>query len=74
MGILGYIAGAAYLSLSIIALGKMTGVAWAVGATVTGMIVFFPIWAYFLFDFSNSLIWILFFITIVDAVIESNKK
>ena len=74
MGLLGYITGAAYLILSIIALGTIKGIGWAVGATVTGMIAFFPIWAYFLFDYSRTLIWILFFITIIDAVIESNKK
>lgn len=74
MGLLGYITGSAYLILSIIALGTIKGIGWAVGATVTGVIAFFPIWAYFMFDYSSTLIWILFFITIIDAVIESNKK
>ena len=74
MGIIGYIAGAAYLILSFIALFSIKGTAWALGATFTGAIVIFPLWAYFLLDYSSSLIWILFFITIVDAILESKKR
>ena len=74
MGIIGYIAAAAYLILSFIALLSIKGFAWALGATFTGVIVIFPLWAYFLLDYSNSLIWILFFITIVDAILEGNKR
>tara|TARA_B100000965_G_scaffold90243_1_gene73396 strand:+ start:11620 stop:11847 length:228 start_codon:yes stop_codon:yes gene_type:complete len=74
MGIIGYIASAAYLILSFIALLTIKGIGWALGATFTGVIVFFPIWAYFLLDYSSSLIWILFFITIVDAMLEANKR
>jgi len=74
MGIIGYIAGAAYLILSFNALLTIKGFAWAIGTTITGVIAFFPIWAYFILDYSNTLIWILFLICIVDAIIESRKR
>ena len=73
MGLIGYIAATAYLILSFIALLSLKGFTWAIGATFTGVIVFFPIWAYFLLNYSNTLIWILFLICVVDAIIESRK-
>ena len=74
MGIIGYIAAAAYLIVSFNALLTIKGFAWAIGATITGVIAFFPIWAYFILDYSNNLIWILFLICIVDAIVESKKR
>tara|TARA_Y100000768_G_C23651762_1_gene528931 strand:- start:64 stop:291 length:228 start_codon:yes stop_codon:yes gene_type:complete len=74
MGVIGYIAGAIYLLLSFYALLSIKGMLWALLATFTGVIAFFPIWAYLFLDFSDTLIWILFFITIVDAVMSANKR
>ena len=74
MGIIGYIAGAAYLILSFNALLTIKGFAWAIGATITGVIAFFPIWAYFILDYSNTLIWILFLVCVVDAIVGSRNR
>tara|TARA_B100001287_G_C22373045_1_gene385188 strand:- start:229 stop:456 length:228 start_codon:yes stop_codon:yes gene_type:complete len=74
MGVIGYIAGSIYLLLSFYAILTIKGMLWALVATFTGAIAFFPIWAYFFLDFSDTLIWILFFITIVDAVMSASKK
>ena len=73
MGIIGYIAGAIYLISSFIAILNLKGFVWAIVATVTGAIAIFPIWGALFWGFSSSFIWIMFFITIADAVIEGKK-
>ena len=74
MGVIGYTAGAVYLIVSFYALLTIKGFAWAIGATITGVIAFFPIWAYFILDYSNTLIWILFLVCVVDAIVGSRNR
>tara|TARA_B100001250_G_scaffold387072_1_gene384141 strand:+ start:33 stop:608 length:576 start_codon:yes stop_codon:yes gene_type:complete len=73
MGFIGYIAAAIYLISCFIAILNLKGFAWAIGTTVTGVIAFFPIWGALFWGFNSSFIWIMFFITIADAVIEGKK-
>ena len=57
-----------------LAILNLKGIIWALGATFTGVIAFFPIWGALFWGYNNTLIWIMFLITIVDAVIEGKRR
>ena len=74
MGVIGYIAAAIYLVLCFLAILNLKGILWALGATFTGVIAFFPIWGLIFWGYSNNIIWIAFLVCIIDSVIEGNRR
>ena len=56
MGVIGYIAAAIYLVLCFLAILNLKGILWALGATFTGAIAFFPIWGLIFWGYSNNII------------------
>ena len=72
MGIVGWVSGAIYLLLSIQALYALKGGLWVL-VSLAGPIAFFPVWASLLFGFNDPIIWSLFIVCIIDALLAKRK-